>query len=171
MSLERATLIPIAAKAGACVIAGATGVERMPETVEERVANVRILMKRLLGEGFKAGDVFLDPLVMPVSVDTGHPGRFMEAIRLLRSEHGRDIHFAPGLSNVSFGLPKRPTINQVFAKLCLEAGCDGGIVDPLQINDRILGSLDFAAPLNALARDLLLGKDEYGMAWIGASRE
>ena len=171
VSLERSTVIPIAAKAGACVIAGATGPERMPETVEERVTNLRLLMKRLLSEGFAAGDVFFDPLVMPVSVDTGHPGRFLEAVRLIRAEHGPAVHFAPGLSNVSFGLPKRPTINQVFAKLCLEAGCDGGIVDPMQINDRVLSGLDTGSGLNALARELLLGKDEYGMDWIGASRE
>jgi len=171
VSLERASVIPLAAKAGACVIAGATGPERMPETVEERVSNVRLLMKRLLAEGFSPGDVFLDPLVMPVSVDTGHPGRFLEAVRILRAEHGPAVHFAPGLSNVSFGLPKRPIINQVFAKLCLDAGCDGGIVDPAQINDRVLAAIDLDSGVNALARDLLLGKDEYGMAWIGASRE
>lgn len=171
VSLERAAMIPIAARAGACVIAGATGAERMPANVEERVANIRLLMARLRDSGFAPGDIFLDPLVMPVSVDTANPGLVLDAIRALRAEHGPAVHFAPGLSNVSFGLPKRPVINQVFARLCLDAGCDGGIVDPAQINDRILGSLDLSAGPNALARELLLGRDEYGMAWISASRE
>ncbi len=171
VSLERAAMIPIAAKAGARVIAGATGSERMPEGVEERLANIRLLMKRLAAEGFAAEDIFLDPLVMPVSVNTEGPGLVLEAIRAMRAEHGPKVHFAPGLSNVSFGLPKRPTINQVFAKLCLEAGCDGGIVDPAQINDRVLAALDLGSGSNALARDLLLGKDEYGMGWIGACRD
>lgn len=171
ISLERAAMIPIAAKAGARVIAGATGPERMPEGVQERVDNVRILMKRLAAEGFAPEDIFLDPLVMPVSVNTENPGILLEAIRLIRAEHGPKVHFAPGLSNVSFGLPKRPTINQVFAKLCLEAGCDGGIVDPAQINDKTLAGLDLSTGVLALARDLLLGKDEYGMNWISASRE
>jgi 5-methyltetrahydrofolate--homocysteine methyltransferase len=171
VSLERAAMIPIAAKAGAAVIAGATGAERMPESVEERLTNTRELLKRLAEAGIALGDTYIDPLVMPVSVDTGNPGRFMEAVRALRAEHGKAVHFAPGLSNVSFGLPKRPVINQVFAKLCLEAGCDGGIVDPAQINDRTLGALDLTSGVSALAKELLLGNDEYGMNWIGASRE
>ncbi|HUX36629.1 MAG TPA: dihydropteroate synthase [Rectinemataceae bacterium] len=171
VSLERASVIPIAARAGARLIAGATGAERMPEGVADRVENVRMLMKRLLSEGFAPSDIFIDPLVMPVSVDTGHPARFIEALRLIREEQGPEVHFAPGLSNVSFGLPKRPVINLVFAKLCLDAGCDGGIVDPLQINDRSLASLRLDEGVAALARDLLLDRDEFGMGWIGASRE
>ena len=171
VSLERSSIIPLAAEAGACVIAGATGAERMPEGVADRVENVGILMKRLLSEGFKPSEIFIDPLVMPVSVDTGHPKRFLEALRLIREEQGPDVHFAPGLSNVSFGLPKRGVLNLVFAKLCLDAGCDGGIVDPLQINERSLASLRLHEGEAALARDLLLDRDEFGMGWIGASRE
>jgi len=171
VSLERPTMIPIAAKAGACVIAGATGADRMPEGVEDRVQNIGMLMKRLLDAGFAPSDVYFDPLVMPVSVDTGHPGRFLEAVRRIRAEEGPAVHFAPGLSNVSFGLPKRPLLNQVFAKLCLDVGCDGGIVDPMQINDRSLAALKLDEGLSAMARELLLGQDEYGMTWIGASRE
>jgi len=171
VSLERSSIIPIAAKAGARVVAGATGADRMPESAVERVENIRKLMKLLVAEGFAPGDVYVDPLVMPVSVDTGHPGRFIEAVRQIRSDQGPDIHFAPGLSNVSFGLPRRPIINQVFAKLCRDAGCDGGIVDPTQINDRSLASLKLEEGLPALARDLLLGNDEFGMNWIAASRE
>jgi len=171
VSLERPAMIPIAAKAGARVIAGATGPERMPEGVEERVANLGLLMERLKGEGFAPEDIFLDPLVMPVSVNTESPGILLEAIRRLRALHGPEVHFAPGLSNVSFGLPRRPVINQVFARLCLDAGCDGGIVDPAQVNDQVLASLDLGSGSHALARDLLLGRDEYGMKWISACRE
>jgi len=171
ISLERAAMIPIAAKANARVIAGATGAESMPTGVEERLANVRLLMRRLSAEGFAPADIFLDPLVMPVSVGTANSGVFIDAARAMRDELGGGIHFAPGLSNVSFGLPRRQVINQVFAKLCRDAGCDGGIVDPAQINDRVLDALDLSSGINAMARDLLLGKDEYGMNWISACRE
>jgi 5-methyltetrahydrofolate--homocysteine methyltransferase len=168
---HRPSMMPGAPTAGARVIAGATGEARMPEGVEERVANIRELMERLVAEGFALEDIYLDPLVMPVSVNTANGTVLIDAVRELRAEYGNSIHFAPGLSNVSFGLPKRPLINQVFAKLCLDAGCDGGIVDPAQINDRVLATLDLSSPQNALARDLLLGKDEYGMAWISACRD
>jgi 5-methyltetrahydrofolate--homocysteine methyltransferase len=108
---------------------------------------------------------------MPVSVNTANPGLFIEAVGQLRAEYGSAIHFAPGLSNVSFGLPRRPLINQVFAWLCWKAGCDGGIVDPAQINDSVLASLDPDSGLAALAKELLLGRDEYGMNWISACRD
>ena len=117
VSLERAAMIPIAAKAGACVIAGATGEASMPASVEDRVSNISLLMAKLTDAGFTPGDIYLDPLVMPVSVDTKNPGMVLEAVRAMRAAYGKDVHFAPGLSNVSFGLPKRAIINQVFAWL------------------------------------------------------
>lgn len=171
VSLERASLIPIAARTGACVIAGATGESKMPESVEERVENIRRLMEILRSAGFQDEQVYLDPLVYPVSVDVRNGLTVIEAVRQLRQLYGEAIHFAPGLSNVSFGLPKRPVINQVFARLCLEAGCDGGIVDPAQINLSILHNIDFGDETCRLARELLLGEDEYGMNFITASRE
>ena len=171
VSLERATMIPIAAKAGARVIAGATGESRMPETVEERVANIARLMAKLEDSGFSREDIFLDPLVMPVSVNTQNPSLVLESVRALRKTYGDTVHFAPGLSNVSFGLPKRNVINQVFAWLCHEEGCDGGIVDPMQINDQILATIDFGDRFYGLAKELLLGNDEYGMDFITATRE
>jgi len=75
------------------------------------------------------------------------------------------------LSNVSFGMPARKLINQVFAYLAVEAGGDGGIVDPLQINAEKLQSLDTKAGPCQLARALLLGTDDFGMNFIAAHRE
>ena len=170
VSLERVAFVPIAAKAGACVIAGATGETSMPQSVEERVANIEKIVGVLQEAGLALSDIYLDPLVYPVSVDVENGTRVIESIRILREKYGEEIHFAPGLSNVSFGFPKRSAINQVFAKLCQEAGCDGGIVDPAQINDRVLGAIDYSDQMTGLARDLLLGKDEFGMAFISAAR-
>jgi cobalamin-dependent methionine synthase I len=171
VSLERSSLIPIAAKAGACLIAGATGKESMPETKEDRLENIAELMKLLKAEGIEDERIFLDPLVYPASVGQTNSLIFMDTVKALRETYGDKIHFAPGLSNISHGLPKRNIINQVFAKLCLEAGCDGGIVDPKQINDAILDGIDYNDKLYGLAKELLLGNDEYGMNYISAFRE
>jgi hypothetical protein len=171
VSLERSAFIPIAARAGACVIAGATGELRMPESTDERVGNIALLMEKLQAAGIGLADIFLDPLVYPVSVDVRNGLMVIDAVKALRSRYGKTIHFAPGLSNVSFGLPKRNIINQVFARLCLDAGCDGGIVDPMQINDRILAAVDYGVEGTRLARELLLGNDEFGMNYITAFKE
>lgn len=171
VSLERSSLIPIAAKQGACIIAGATGRESMPETMEDRLANLEELMKILKSEGFEDNRIFIDPLVYPVSVSQDNGVTFIETIKAVRERYGKEIHFAPGLSNISHGMPKRNIINQVFARLCLDAGCDGGIVDPKQINDSILSGIDFNDKLYNLAKELLMGNDEYGMNYISAFRE
>jgi 5-methyltetrahydrofolate--homocysteine methyltransferase len=171
VSLERSSFIPIAAKAGASVIAGATGETSMPETLEDRVENISKLMKILKDAGIADKDIFLDPLVYPVSVNSKNALIVIDSIKALREAYGDEIHFAPGLSNISHGLPKRNVINQAFAKICLDAGCDGGIVDPLHINDETLAAVDFNNKATSLAQELLMGNDEYGMNYISAFRE
>ncbi len=171
VSLERASFIPIAAQAQACVIAGATGEERMPDGVEDRLTNIEQLMEKIGPAGFASSEIFLDPLVYPASVDVRNAQVAIDSVRALRDRYGSEVHFAPGLSNVSYGFPKRSVINQVFARLCLDAGCDGGIVDPAQINDRVLASIDYTVESYRLARELLLGNDEFGMNYITAIKE
>ncbi len=56
-----------------------------------------------------------------------------------------------------------------LVKIC--KGADGGIVDPMQINAKILSGLDSDTEGFSLAHDLLTGKDDYGMNYITASRE
>lgn len=171
VSLERTASIPVAAAAGAKIIASAAGATGMPETVAARLDNVAKLMVLLDEHGFAREDIYLDPLVFPISVDGANGPAMLDAIAALRQTYGPAIHFAPGISNISFGLPRRPLINQVFARLCRERGCDGGIVDPLQINDSTMDGLDPASEAFRLAEELLLGRDEYGMNYITASRD
>lgn len=171
VSLERASLIEVAAAAGAKVVASAAGAGSMPDSVEERLANLAQLMALLQEAGIALEDRHLDPLVFPVSVDVTHGLKVIDTIRACRKTYGPDVHFAPGLSNVSFGLPRRPLINLVFAHLCHAHGCDGGIVDPAQINDRTLAAMDTSSTAYKLASALLCGTDEYGMGFIAAARD
>ncbi len=171
VSLERAASIEVAAAAGAKVIAGATGTSSMPDSVQERLDNFAALIKLLQDAGIGIEDTYLDPLVFPISVDATNGLKVIDTICACRELYGPTVHFAPGLSNVSFGLPKRPLINQVFAYLCHAHGCDGGIVDPAQINDRVLADMDTDSTAYRLASALLCGTDEYGMEFISAARE
>ena len=67
-------------------------------------------------------------------------------------------------------MPNRKLINQVFTHLCTQRGLDGGIVDPIQINDKILAELDRASEQYKLTQAFLLGQDQFGMAYISAAR-
>lgn len=171
VSLERSELIEVAARHGARVIATAAGEAQMPATRDERLRNIGTLVDRLRRAGLDDHRIYLDPLVFPVSVDPANGTLVLDSIAALRQQYGRRIHFAPGLSNVSFGMPKRKLLNQVFTYLCRERGADGGIVDPLQVNTAVLDALDTAAQSFRTARAFLTGEDEYGTEFIAAARE
>ena len=171
VSLERSEALGIAAGFEARVIAAATGETQMPCTVEERLENIEILYALLEKAGFEEDDIYFDPLVFPISVDPKNGVRLLDSIRALRDRYGQAVHFAPGLSNVSFGMPKRKLINQVFAYLAREHGADGGIVDPRQINAAVLNGLDTESRSFQMTRDMLEGRDEFGMKFITATRE
>ena len=70
------------------------------------------------------------------------------------------MHTMVGLTNVSYGVPKRILMNRAFFVLLLQAGLDGAIVD--NTADGMLGTL--------LATRALLGKDDYCMDYIAAAR-
>ena len=171
VSLERADSIPVAAEFRAVVVASAAGEKDLPATTEERIRNLDRLMPKLNAVGIKGGAIYVDPLVFPVATDSNNAKSFLEAVAAVRQKYGADIHITGGLSNVSFGMPNRKLINQVFSWMAVEAGADGGIVDPLQINARILEALDRNAEPFHLAQALLSGEDLFGEQYITAHRD
>lgn len=171
VSLERTDAIELAAEFNAVVIASAAGETDLPATSEGRLENLKRLVPMLGAAGFTLSALHVDPLVMPISVDGAHGTRFLEAVRAVRAEWGQEVHVVAGLSNVSFGMPNRKLINQVFTYMALEAGADGGIVDPSQINLDVLRAMDPESESFSLAHALLEGRDEFGMEYISACRE
>jgi 5-methyltetrahydrofolate--homocysteine methyltransferase len=171
VSLERRDAVAIARDAGAVVIASAAGADSLPETPEGRMTNLDAIYQILKDEGFEDSAIHFDPLVFPISTDGQNGVRFLETVTALREKYGREVHIVAGLSNVSFGMPNRKLINQVYTYLAVEAGADGGIVDPMQINIDILNSMDTESEAFKLTKNLLLGQDDFGMEYIMASRD
>ncbi len=171
VSLERFDAIDVAREANAVVIASAAGKTDLPADVEGRMSNLAQLMPELRSKGFQDSHIHIDPLVLPISTNSANGKGFLDSVSSIRKEYGDSIHIIAGLSNVSFGMPKRKQINQVFSCLAVQSGADGGIVDPAQINSRILDSIDTESEAFQLTRDLLVGNDEFGMNYITACRE
>ena len=171
VSLERADAVEVAAEHKAVVIASAAGEKGLPTTLPDRMENIGRIVGILTDKGFALGDIHLDPLVFPISTDGNNGKGFLDCVKTVREKYGPEIHIVAGLSNISFGMPNRKLINQVFTWLVCEAGGDGGIVDPMQINVEILNALDPQSEPFKLARALLMGEDEFGMEFIMASRE
>jgi 5-methyltetrahydrofolate corrinoid/iron sulfur protein methyltransferase len=171
VSLERADAIAVAAEFKAAVVASAAGEKGLPSSLDERLANIGALLPKLQAAGIRPEATYVDPLVFPISTDSNNGKSFLETIRQVRARHGEAIHITGGFSNVSFGMPARKLINQVFTWLAVEAGADSGIVDPMQINGRVLDTLDANAETFRLAKALLTGEDEFGAEFIAAHRE
>jgi 5-methyltetrahydrofolate--homocysteine methyltransferase len=171
VSLERVEGIELAREFDTVVVASAAGEAGLPSTVQERMDNLGRLIPLLREVGLGDDRFYIDPLVLPIATDPSNGKVCIDAITAIRETFGPRIHITGGFSNVSFGMPNRKLINQVFTHLCVQAGADSGIVDPLHINAKILGDLDTGSAGYQLARALLLGEDEFGMNYISASRE
>ncbi len=171
ISLERLSALELAKEFNAVVIASAAGENDLPTTVEGRMTNINKIVKLLTDAGLKLSDIHVDPLVFPISTDSTNGNSFLDTVKVLRSQFGADIHVAAGLSNISFGMPKRNLITQVFTYLAVEAGADGGIVDPQHVNLKVLNGIKPDSESFKLTKALLTGTDEFGMEFITATRE
>jgi 5-methyltetrahydrofolate--homocysteine methyltransferase len=123
-----------------------------------------------LARGFAPADIYVDPLIFPVSVDGAFGPHALEAIGELRRRYGPDIHITGGMSNVSFGMPGRKLLNDVFLRLAIDAGADSGIIDPTTLDPEALPVLDPTSRAQLLARDALLGHDVACRAFLRAYR-
>jgi 5-methyltetrahydrofolate--homocysteine methyltransferase len=170
VSLERESLLDVVAEYGTEVIVSAAGRTGLPATAEERLTNFREVIGMLDSRGVPPERMHLDPLVLPISTDSNNGKTFLEATAQAAQEFPT-AHLNGGFSNVSFGMPSRKLLNQVFIWLCVEAGAGGGIIDPVATPVKGVAELDADAEPFQLARAVLVGDDMFGMEYIGAYRE
>jgi len=170
VALERLEVLDLVKKHKAKVIITAAGVDSMPQNAKERVANVTQLIKAVKSRNIPMEDVYIDCLVFPISVESQYVNHYLDAVIELRKIYGAEPHITGGLSNVSFGLPKRKLINDTFMKLGLDAGIDSGIIDPIQCNLEQVFNPTLPSECIHMAEDMLLGKDEFCMNYIAAWR-
>ncbi len=154
-----ARILPLVQEYGTSVVALAMGSVGTPSGVEDRVDNAARLVDRLTAEGIGLDRIYVDPCVLPISVDTTQGAAVADAIAVLRERYP-GVHTTVGLSNVSFGLPLRRLLNQAFLALLMGRGLDSAIADPC---DRQLMVLVRAA-------GTLLGHDDFCAAYIGDYR-
>lgn len=152
-------VLPLVQKYKASVIALCMDDSGMPESVEDRLRVAEKLVPNLVAAGVPEEDIYLDPLIKPLSVSSFYGREAIESTRALREKYPR-VHLICGLSNISYGLPERRLLNRAFMVMCLTAGMDAFILDPL---DKPLMSLLVAAKA-------LCGQDEYCLEYITAAR-
>ena len=128
------------------------------------------LIEMAVAHGLDLAALHVDPLVIPIGVDPDGGSAYLDAVRQLRARYGPELHITSGVSNVSFGMPARRLISDVFLDLCVAAGQDSGIVDPVAADIRSALAPDREAESYRLAADLLTGADAFGVEFIEAFR-
>jgi 5-methyltetrahydrofolate--homocysteine methyltransferase len=152
-------LLPIVAGTDFKMIALCMSDAGMPETVDDRLKIADALVDGLVQKGVKVENIFVDPLVQPMSVNNHFGVAFLDAVEQIMKRFP-GIHTACGLSNISYGLPARKFLNQTFMTMAIAKGLDGAIVNPL----------DKKMMANITAAEALAGRDNFCMKYLKAYR-
>lgn len=135
-------LLPVVAEADCSVIVLCMDDNGIPNDVEGRLKAARLAVLPLLERGKKLEDIYVDPLVMSISVDPHGAKTTLETIRNLGVGELSGVQITGGLSNVSFGMPGRKLLNRVFLTAAMSQGLNSCIVDA---RDQELMSTIYAA--------------------------
>ena len=170
-SLERIEALDLAKRYNTAVIVSAAGNSGMPQNDDERVQNASRMVDAALDKEIQPKNIYIDPLIFPISVDSEFGNHAFEAIRRLRERYGPEIHITGGFSNVSFGIPCRRLVNNVFLNLVIQAGADSGIIDPITSGlDHVLSMERTSIPYK-LTENMLLGRDRFCKRFLRAYRK
>lgn len=125
-SLSR--ILPLAKKYGAAVIGLTLDENGIPESAEGRVAVAGKIVAAAGRAGITPADLVIDCLTLTVSAEQKRAMETLKAIRLVKERLG--VKTVLGVSNISFGLPRRPLISSTFFAMAMEAGLDAAIINP-----------------------------------------
>jgi len=152
-------ILPLAKEYGCDIIALPSDRKGIPPNVEGRIRIAERIIEGVAKEGIAENRLYFDPLVLPLSSNTKNGLLFIDTLKEIKRVFP-EAKTISGLSNISFGLPKRSRINQSFLVLSLGAGLDAAILSPLDKN------------LMALVRstEAFLNKDPFCVKYIEAFR-
>jgi len=162
ISLEKARydkLLPLIAGTDMKVVALCMSDDGMPQTMEERLKIADKLINGLIKSNVKIENIFVDPLVQPVSVNKEFGMEFLYSIEAIMKNF-KGIHTVCGLSNISYGLPGRKFLNRTFMTMAVSRGLDAAIINPL----------DQKMMMTISGAETLSGKDNFCMNYLKAYR-
>ena len=121
-------ILPLVKKYGAAVVGLTLDKGGIPKTAEGRFAIAEKILRRCESFGIPKEDVFIDCLTLTASAEQEGVPETLNALERVKSELG--LRTVLGVSNISFGLPNRETINRTFLTMALQKGLDLPIINP-----------------------------------------
>lgn len=123
-------ILVLAKKYGSGIIALTMDSKGIPMTVEKRLEIAEKIIKEALSFGIHKEDILIDFLTLTAGAN---PESTEVTLNCIKEAEKKGWQTVLGISNVSFGLPNRPTINSAFFTMAVREGLTSAIVNPKDI--------------------------------------
>ena len=148
-------ILPMIKDYGAAVVGLTMDDEGVPRTADKRLSIAgKIIEQAAKDVGIPMEDIVIDALALAMGSEDKAGRWALDTIEAVVREFG--VNITMGASNISFGLPDRPSVNATFMAMAIRSGLTCPITNPL--NEQILSAI--------AAADLCMGRDEYASNWI-----
>ena len=148
-------ILPIAKKYGTSIIGLCVDEKGIPKTWQDRIKIAKRILLYANKFGIKQDEVIFDYLTLSISSMPEQARETLQAIKESKKLFP-ECKTVLGVSNISFGLPSRQTINSTFLKMAVNKGLDLAICNP---------SVNWAID-DEYAKNLLLGKDKNAKEYV-----
>ena len=122
------TVFPLVRKYGGVLVALVLDEDGIPSDAEGRIRIARRIYEAADRYGVPREDIVIDGLAMTISSDNRSAVVTLQTLRRVREE--LQGHTILGVSNISFGLPRRALINSYFLAMALQSGLSAAIMNP-----------------------------------------
>jgi len=152
-------LVPLVLEYNCGIVALPIDLDGIPNELNKKFNNCDKLIEVLTSRGIAEGKIYIDVLAQAVAFNDQSGLDAVKTIKHIKTFHP-NVNTICGLSNISFGLPKRVNMNNAFLTLALYEGLDSAIMDITNLSTM---KMLYAA----LA---ICGQDEYCLEYINALR-
>ena len=121
-------IFPIVQKYGGVLVGLCLDENGIPPTAEERVKIAENIADEAAKYGIKRKNLVMDALTLTISAQQTESAQTIRALKMIKEQLG--IKTVLGVSNISFGLPRREIVNGTFFALALHSDLDACIINP-----------------------------------------
>ena len=121
-------ILPIVKKYGGVLVGLCLDENGIPSDAEGRVEIARKITNEAAKYGIMKKDLVMDALTLTISAQQQESTQTIKALKTIKEELG--IKTVLGVSNISFGLPRRELVNSTFFAMALNNGLDACIINP-----------------------------------------
>ena len=153
---SREAILPLVAEYETAVVGLTMDEAGPPDDAQTRVELAEKLLQEVEAYDIPREDVIIDPIALPLSSDSEIGYEILQAMQQIRDEFGNNITL--GLSNISFEMPERETINDLYLAMAIQSGLSVPIVNAGETREAIL------------LADLMMGRDDFAKRFLGYYR-